>query len=655
MADVCQDSPASERHCQDGGNGLTGSGDPSYHSPRNGTTASLNPRMNTFVESFRLRARTPAAYALVLTLLAMATWWHGLDSQFIGDDSRITSMEGFLRKGYQESLAVILPDRPLLVMTILLNYSLGGLDPWGYKALSLAFHIAVGLVFFIFLLTMQKRFSTSTHPLAPALTAAIFLVHPLNSQALLSSIQRGVIMAALGGIASLLAFVAYLSSRRKVFILLSLLFYVLGILSKSFLITLPCMFLLYLFLVERKVRPNALTLAPFFAASLLPVIPYVLFGVNRQSGDLLWHEYLFVQTRVVWTYFRLFVAPANLHFFYEFAADPAILANFTWLAIAGHLTILGTGVFLSRRKPFVAFGIFAMYLAFVPESSVFAIDHPAFEHRTYFPMLFFLFTLFAAARSLPTLPASLAAVPVAVIALFAVQTNVRIGEIDTHEKWVLNTYRYQTHNRWNNIWLLDELCGMDLNARGLGISRGMIARDPGFPPYQLYQRLFQFPTASLPQQRETVELVSLALLNPAPWLRDDKAMVSRFLGFIVDNSRRFSDSPLAYRKNLERVFRNHVPLFFRSPNSFTIIMNVHKTILTELGGHYERELRGKGIEDAEFVQYLNILGQWALYEPRSPAGLEAVAERLARDYPQRSGLIGIARAYYRDLQTVLKR
>ena len=40
----------------------------------------------------------------------------------------------------------------MLVMTILVNYALGGLDPSGYKVFSLLLHIAVGILFFAFLL-----------------------------------------------------------------------------------------------------------------------------------------------------------------------------------------------------------------------------------------------------------------------------------------------------------------------------------------------------------------------------------------------------------------------------------------------------------------------------------------------------------------------
>ena len=436
-------------------------------------------------------------YALGLALLAVATYWRAIGTAFIGDDVvRIVEMGPYLRQGFRESIATILPDRPLLVATIYLNHALGGLDPRGYKALSLAFHVGVGLAFFALLLATQKRFFAVSNPLAPAVTAALFLVHPLNSQALLSSIQRGVLMAALGGVASLLLFFEYLSSGKRTRLLLSLLCYTLGILSKPFVLVVPFIMVLYLVVVERQVRSRVAALLPFFAVGLLPAIPHTLFGFNRQDdADVLrWYEYLSVQARVLWLYLKLFFVPTNLRFFYEIDPDPSPFRNLTWLAIAGHALVLGTGFALVRRRRLAAFGIFATYLAFVPESSVFPINHTAFEHRTYFPMLFFLFSIFALLPRGPGSAKRCAACALPVLAVFCWLTNVRIGEVATREKWALNTYRYRTPNRHNNLFLLMDLQSEGSTAAGRELLKTMARSDPGFPLYPLFDRLFTFAT-----------------------------------------------------------------------------------------------------------------------------------------------------------------
>jgi len=592
-------------------------------------------------------------YALGLACLATVTYWRGLGTAFIGDDViRIVDMGPYLQQGFRESIATILPDRPLLVATIYLNHVLGGLDPWGYKALSLVFHIGVGLVFFALLLATQKRFFAVADPLAPAVTAALFLVHPLNSQALLSSIQRGVLMAALGGLASLLLFVEYLSSARRVHLLLSLLFYTLGILSKPFVIVVPCIMILYLVVVERRVRPHIVSLVPFFVVGLLPAVPHSLFGFNRQNDPevLRWYEYLSVQTRVLWMYLKLFFVPTNLRFFYEIDPDPSPFRNLTWLAIVGHGLVLGAGFALAKRRRLAAFGIFATYLAFVPESSVFPINHTAFEHRTYFPMLFFLFSLFALLPQRPGALKKYAACALPVLAVFIWLTNVRIGEVATREKWALNTYRYRTPNRHNNLFLLMDLHSIGSTSPGRDAVLTMAKSDPEFPLYPLFDRLFTFATDRPERQKETVYDVSDALMDREKWQLQDVGTIRFLLGFLTRNSAKFTESPIAQRKWLERVFRNQLVFIIADPDQFRASGEILRENLDQLRAFFEARQRSERLSNEDFIQYLNILGQQGLLDPRERDALGAVEDQLKRTDPARAALVDGSRDYYRQLK-----
>ena len=600
---------------------------------------------------------SPWWYVLGLALLATAAYWRALGTEFIGDDvGRILVMEGFLRQGYLESITSILPDRPLLVATIYFNHLLGGVDPWGYKALSLLFHIGVGLVFFAFLLVTQKRFSTKSSPLAPAITAAIFLVHPLNTQALLSSIQRGVLMATLGGLAALLFFIEYLSSSRRTHLLLSLLCYTLGILSKPVIVILPCIMIVYLVVVHGKVRPHLLKLVPFFAISLLPAIPHSLFGFNRQdSADVLrWYSYLSVQTRVLWMYLKLFVVPTNLRFFYEINPDPSPFRNFTWLAIIGHGLVLGAGFALARRRKLAAFGIFAMYLAFLPESGIFPINHTAFEHRTYFPMLFFLFSLFALLPSSPGATKKYAACALPVLAVFSGLTYVRIGEVSTHEKWALNTYSYRTPSRPNNLVLLMDLFGDGGNSRGRETVRTMIAGDPGFPLYPLFDRLYTFGTDRPETRKQTMDAVTDALMEREKWQLDDVSTIHFLLAFLAQNSAQFANNPIAQRITLERVFRNQLLFFFAYPDMFRYTAEMHRKNLDQLRGYFEEKLQNGALADEDFITYLNILGQQGLFDPQGRDALRAAEDRREKANPARAGLVEGSRDYYRKLKALIE-
>lgn len=602
--------------------------------------------------------RRSVFWACALTVLAVLAYWRAPGTEFIGDDNwRIAANDYLLRRGFLDSLAAILPDRPILMMTILLNHALGGLDPWGYKVFSLVLHIGVGLTFFVLLLRLQRRFFAATDPVAPALFAAVFLVHPLNTQAVLSSIQRGVILAALGGLGSFVFFLEYVRSRTRVFALLALLCYTLGVFSKSFLISLPVIFLLYLRLSGEPIRPLLGLFPPLLLISVLHAVPYHFWGVNRQEGaDLLsWPQYLLVQTRVVWIYLKLFLVPTRLHFFYEIGQPSGLSGGLTWLAIAGHGALLGGAALLVRRRMLLAgFGIFAMYLAFLPESGLFPIQHVAFEHRAYFPLLFFLLALFALSRSFPGAARTTVAILVPVAALFAFGTSARIEQVGTLEKWVVDTYRYRTPTRANNLDLLNGLMAEKSRPLAKRYCGEMIARDPAYAPYTLYYRSFTYPDDPPREQRETLALIGSALIGKQGSLDLDLYSVYSLASFLLTQTARASPDPLTRHRTLEPLYRGLLPYFLSDPELFHGHIEQHKANLAQLVRHYESALERGEIPEADFVQYLNVLGLWSVYYPGSVAEIAARSSQLKNRYPGRAALVDGAAVYYRDLRLGLE-
>jgi hypothetical protein len=83
--------------------------------------------------------------------------------------------------------------------------------------------------------------------------------------------------------------------------------------------------------------------------------------------------------------------PYGLKFLYDFDIPKNILTDTNWIFLIGHLAII-TLALKKLSKPILKILFIGFYLSFIPESSFFPINHLAFEHRTYFPMIFlFLF------------------------------------------------------------------------------------------------------------------------------------------------------------------------------------------------------------------------------------------------------------------------
>jgi protein O-mannosyl-transferase len=85
--------------------------------------------------------------------------------------------------------------RPVAMATLAANYAVGGLDPWGYHLVNLVVHLAAALVLYALigrtlrLPEMPDRYRSRAADLAFA-AAAVWVVHPLTTQAVTYVIQR---------------------------------------------------------------------------------------------------------------------------------------------------------------------------------------------------------------------------------------------------------------------------------------------------------------------------------------------------------------------------------------------------------------------------------------------------------------------------------
>jgi len=85
--------------------------------------------------------------------------------------------------------------RPLVCLTLALNYALSGLEPWSYHMLNLAIHACAALVLFgVVRCTLQgprlrQRFAANANGLAAAI-AILWAVHPMQTESVTYVVQR---------------------------------------------------------------------------------------------------------------------------------------------------------------------------------------------------------------------------------------------------------------------------------------------------------------------------------------------------------------------------------------------------------------------------------------------------------------------------------
>ena len=373
-----------------------------------------------------LLALTPIQL-LILTLSVWLLYGHSLDVPFYLDDfSSIQENPTIYNwKGTFSELWQFAGQRIVGYYSFALNYQFDHFQVKGYHVVNILIHLLSG--YFVFLLIrgllqtpfMKTQASEILQRYLPFVVALLFLIHPLQIQAVTYVVQRLASMAALFYIAALASFVyARLSEpslRQKLWITACILFTLLGFFTKQNTATLPLAFLL-IELVFFPLHKKRLQIAAGIAIGGLILVWFILAGVfqknpfsleamqalTQETSLISRDSYLATQFSVLFTYLKLLVFPVGMHIDYAYPITDGLGAPKAVIALLGHLGLLALAVFCFRRNPLVSFGIFFYYLTHLVESSIIPIRDVIFEHRTYLPNLgFFMVIAWLALEGLP--------------------------------------------------------------------------------------------------------------------------------------------------------------------------------------------------------------------------------------------------------------
>lgn len=290
-----------------------------------------------------------------------------------------------------------------------LNYRIHGLDVRGYHVLNVLIHVLNAVLVYVFAAQTFRTPFLSASALAPLkrqcalLASLLFLLHPVQTEAVTYICQRFTSLAALFYMSALVLYIKWRLSEGAsarmcyVFALVSAL---LAMTTKENAFTLPLAMALYEYMFFRR-RPRLRTLVPFFL--LMAVVPLTVIDYSKPFFEALAeatktqeaisrNDYLLTQFPVILTYLRLLVWPSGQNLDYDYPIygspfEPAVAFSALLL-----FCLFGLAVFLhlkSRRTEpalgLVSFGAFWFFLTLSVESSVIALADVIFEHRLYLP------------------------------------------------------------------------------------------------------------------------------------------------------------------------------------------------------------------------------------------------------------------------------
>jgi tetratricopeptide (TPR) repeat protein len=298
------------------------------------------------------------------------------------------------------------PERFLTYLTLAINYRIGGEDPLTYHIFNFFIHFSAAL--FLYLLAKEicntpalrtSRLNLQKNTVAFAV-AAIFLLHPLQTQSVTYVIQRAESMAGMFYLATLYFYVrARLENSTSV----TLKYYVLtGIValgaafSKETAVTLPAMIGLFeVFLFETSIRALLrnkillLLLIPAFLIIRYKLGPLLQKGFFYDPGITFTRkQYLLTQFSVLVTYLRLFFYPVGQNIDWYFPVATSFFARETIFSFLVLLALLALAFAAYRRFRLLSLGIIGFFVTLAPTSTIIPIKDVIFEHRMYLAVAF---------------------------------------------------------------------------------------------------------------------------------------------------------------------------------------------------------------------------------------------------------------------------
>lgn len=337
-------------------------------------------------------------------VMAYANIW---SAPFIFDDQRGIVENASIRRLWPWSEVLLAPPqatgaagRPVVNLSLALNYAFGGLDVRGYHAVNIALHIGVALVLFgllrrtLALPALVKEYGQVAWPLAAGV-AALWALHPLLTESVSCVIQRSEILGGLFFLLGLYGFVRSVeASTTGGWRWLTLTACYCGMAAKETVAALPVI----VFLFDRTFVAGSFGTAwrerrcfyGWLAASWLVLAALMLThgqrggSVGFSYGVSAW-DYALTQCEALVTYLKLAIWPQPLVLDY----GTTIVTDWREVWWQGGLivTLLGATVWALVKRPAAGFVATTAWAILAPSSSfVPLVTQTSAEHRMYLPL-----------------------------------------------------------------------------------------------------------------------------------------------------------------------------------------------------------------------------------------------------------------------------
>jgi len=354
--------------------------------------------------------------AVVIVAATLMAYHNSLDGPFVFDD-RLAIPENPTIRRLWPITDVLLPPRgeglsvegrPILNLTLALNYAFSGTAVRGYHAVNLAIHVLAALALFgvvrrsLQLPRLRERFGEAALPLATVI-ATLWAVHPLQTAAVTYVIQRAEALMGLFYLLTLYAFVRSVEGgegrsstahRNAFWPSLTVLACLVGMATKEVMVSAPLLVLLFdrVFVAgsfrtawQRRGRLHVALFSTWLLLGALVISTGTRGGTAGFGINVTPWAYALTQCEAVTRYVALALWPSPLIFDYGVAWVKSAAAVAPYAVVL--LALLGGTIVAWRRAPSVAWLGLLFFAVLSPTSSIVPGNRQTMaEHRMYLPL-----------------------------------------------------------------------------------------------------------------------------------------------------------------------------------------------------------------------------------------------------------------------------
>ena len=340
----------------------------------------------------------------LITVLPVLIYLNSLGNTFVYDDYLTITNNHFIRERRylsaffsQKYFAISneLTYRPVVTLSYFVDYAIWQLQPWGYHMTNLIIHtLNVYLVYFTAYLLFKNRITAF-------ISCLLFSIHPIFSEAINAVSYREDLLSASFLLVAFILFIKYNeSTNRRYFITwyaLSLLTYLLAMLSKETAFVLPFLILSYDLIFQKnhilnfhnRIRRLAANYAGYIAiGGFYLFLRFYLFHNPGESvrypGNSVFVNFI-MMTKVLGYYVKLLFIPAPLNADYivplTFSpADAAFIISIILLIITAILLVKKC-----RLSSIWTFSTIWFFVTLLPVLNIIPINNIMAERYLYIP------------------------------------------------------------------------------------------------------------------------------------------------------------------------------------------------------------------------------------------------------------------------------